>query len=85
MIDLTKIKPFVDLALQAARLAGADTPAFTKITAGISTLLGGVPAEQARFDTGLPDAVKARKDAFDRAQDAGGFRPKHPDSLPPPR
>lgn len=92
MMDLSKFKPFVDVALQALHVSGGDSPAMGLVTGALSRLLGDTPqlqGEKVRFDTGLRDAIRARRDAFDAAHEAGKARPKappaHPGELPPAR
>lgn len=73
MIDLGKIRQLATLAIGAAKMAGADSPAFTKITGGLSSLLGQVPelsGDKVKLDAALDDAIKGRRAAGQRARDA---------------
>lgn len=91
-IDLTKFRPFIDIALRAVSEAGGNSPAMGLVTGALSQFLGTNPqlqGEKVRFDTGLRDAIKARRDAFDDAHEAGKKHvkasPAHPSPLPPPQ
>lgn len=78
-INLTTLRPFIDIALKAVSEVGGNSPAMGLVTGALSQFLGTSPqlqGEKTRFDTGLRDAIKARRTAFDDAHEAGKKRPK---------
>lgn len=60
------------VALEAARLAGANLPAFQALAKRVGVAAGGATEEQ--INSALADAVAARKKAGQGMHEAGKFR-----------
>lgn len=65
-------KDLIGFAFEAAKLAGAHAPAFQALASRIGEAVGG--NDQARLDSVLDEAVKARKAAGAGMHEAGKAR-----------